>query len=350
MAGGARPIPIGTPVAPTGPLRVGVPAAAQLSALDDDAASAWDRAIKELEALGTVVEVDLTPYLEAGPLVYGPAFLPERHVAVGAFLASHPDGADPTVAEIIGWGAAMDAASAAAERSRLPGLAAEVAEWWRHVDVVAVPTVGEAPTLAAVAADPLEINRRLGTFTAGANPLDLCAAAVPCGWRDDGVPFGVTFLGPAFADPVVAVAAARLAGEPDPAPPAWVGWTDIVVVGAHLTGQPLNWQLTDRGGHLVRAAPTAPEYRLVALPTEPPKPGLVRTGPGGAAIETEVWRLPTDGFGSFVAAIPSPLGVGTVTLADGSSAAGFLCESHAADVAPDITAHGGWLAYLASLD
>jgi allophanate hydrolase len=249
------------------------------------------------------------------------------------------------VAELIGLGGAIDAATSAADRSRLPGLAAEVAGWWRDVDVVAVPTVGEAPTLEAVAADPLGINRRLGTFTAGANPLDLCVAAVPCGWRDDGVPFGVSFLGPAFADPVVAVAAARLAGEPDPAPPAWVGWTDVVVVGAHLTGQPLNWQLSDRGGHLVRAVPTAPEYRLVALPTDPPKPGLVRTGPGGAAIETEVWRLPTDGFGSFVAAIPSPLAIGTVVLADGTSAAGFLCESFAASDAPDITAFGGWLAY-----
>ncbi|MCU1375156.1 MAG: allophanate hydrolase, partial [Actinomycetia bacterium] len=346
MAGGARTIPTGTPVAPVGPLRIGVPNPAQLGVLDDDAAAAWDRVRKELEAIGSVVEVDVTPYLEAGQLVYGPAFLPERHAAVGAFLAAHPEGADPTVTEIIGWGAEVAATTSAAERFRLPGLAAQVARWWDDVDVVAVPTVGEAPTLAAVAEHPVAINRRLGTFTAGANPLDLCAAAVPCGWRDDGVPFGVTFLGPAFADPVVAVAAARLAGEPDPPPPSWAGWTDVVVVGAHLTDQPLNGQLTERGGHLVRAVRTAAEYRLYALPTEPPKPGLVRTGPGGAAIETEVWRLPTDGFGSFVAAIPSPLAIGTVVLEDGTSSAGFLCESFAvaADVS-DVTHFGGWLSY-----
>jgi allophanate hydrolase len=325
-----------------------VPAAAQLWALDTDAVAAWDRAVKELGALGSVVEVDLTPYLEAGQLVYGPAFLPERHVAVGRFLASHPDGADPTVAEIIGWGADIDAATSAAERLRLPALAAAVADWWSEVDVVAAPTVGEAPTLEEVAADPVGVNRRLGTFTAGANPLDLCAAAVPCGERDDGVPFGVTFLGPAFADPVVAAAAARLAGEPDPPPPPWAGWTDIVVVGAHLAGQPLNWQLTDRGGHLVRSVSTAPEYRLVALPTVPPKPGLVRVTDGGASIATEVWRLPTDGFGSFVAAIPAPLGIGKVVLEDGLEVAGFLCEPWALEGAPDITHHGGWLAYLAS--
>jgi allophanate hydrolase len=348
MAGGARPIPTGTPVAPTGPLRIGVPPASQLWALDDDAAAAWDRAGKELEALGTVVEVDVTAYLQAGQLVYGPAYLPERHAAVGRFLATHADGADPAVAEIIAWGAEVDAAVSASERLRLPALAAAVATWWADVDVVAVPTVGEAPTIDAVAADPIGVNRRLGTFASGANPLDLCAAAVPCGFRDDGVPFGVTFLGPAFADPVVALAAARLAGEPDPAPPSWAGWTDIAVVGAHLAGQPLNWQLTDRGGHLVQAIATAPTYKLVALPTEPPKPGMVRVAEGGASIATEVWRLPTDGFGSFVAAIPQPLGIGTIDLEDGTQVHGFLCEDVATDGAPDITHHGGWLAYLAS--
>ncbi|MCU1488195.1 MAG: aspartyl-tRNA(Asn)/glutamyl-tRNA (Gln) amidotransferase subunit [Actinomycetia bacterium] len=347
IAGGARPIPTGTPVAPTGSLRIGVPPASQLWALDDHAAAAWDRAGKELDALGTVVEVDLTAYLQAGQLVYGPAYLPERHAAVGRFLAAHPDGADPSVAEIIAWGAEVDAAASAAERLRLPALAASVARWWADVDVVAIPTVGEAPTIDAVAADPIGINRRLGTFASGANPLDLCAAAVPCGFRDDGIPFGVTFLGPAFADPVVALAAARLAGEPDPPPPSWAGWTDIAVVGAHLAGQPLNWQLTDRGGHLVKAIATAPTYKLVALPTEPPKPGMVRVAEGGAAIATEVWRLPTDGFGSFVAAIPQPLGIGTVDLADGTQVHGFLCEDIATDGAPDITHHGGWLAYLA---
>jgi allophanate hydrolase len=346
MAGGPRPVPVGTPVAPVGPLRIGVPGERDLVHLDGPALAAWERAVKELERLGSVVEIDLAPYLEAGQLVYGAAFLPERFAAVGAFLAEHPDGADPTVAEIIARGGAIDAASSASDRARLLGLRNLVAGWWESVDVVAVPTVGEAPTIEEVAADPIGVNLRLGTYTAGANPLDLCGAAVPCGWRDDGVPFGVTFLGPAFADPVVAVASARLVGEPDPEPPAWVGWTDLFVVGAHLAGQPLNDQLTDRGGHLVASTATAPSYRLVALPTEPPKPGLLRTSGGGASIVGEVWRLPTDGFGSFVAAIPPPLGIGTVALADGTTVPGFLCESYASEDAPDITEYSGWLAYL----
>jgi allophanate hydrolase len=242
----------------------------------------------------------------------------------------------------------IDAATSSRERDRLVALARDVAAWWPLVDVVAVPTVGEAPTIAEIDADPVGVNLRLGTWTAGANPLDLCVAAVPCGWRDDGVPFGVSFLGPAFGDPVVAVAAARLLGEPDPPAPAWVGWTDIVVVGAHLAGQPLNWQLAQRGGHLVDAVRTTPEYRLAALPTEPPKPGLVRVASGGASIEAERWRLPTDGFGSFVAGIAAPLAIGTVLLDDGTRAPGFLCESVAAAEAPDITAFGGWRAYLDS--
>jgi allophanate hydrolase len=342
----ARSVPSGTPVTPSGSLRIGVPRADQLVDLDDDAVAAWDVAVKELAALGTMVELDVSAYLDAGALVYGPAFLPERYAAVGEFLAAHPDGADPVVAEIIGRGGAIDAATAAADRSRLPELSARVDAWWDDVDVVAVPTTGFAPTIADVADDPVELNLRLGTWTAGANPLDLCAAAVPCGQRADGVPFGITFLGPAFADHAVLVAAARLAGEPDPPVPEWRQWTDVVVVGAHLEGQPLNWQLTDRRAHLVRSTRTAGEYRLVALPTDPPNPGLLRCGVDGASIDVEVWRMPTDAFGSFVAGVPSPLVIGTIVLEDGTSAAGFLCESFAAEAAPDITAFGGWRAYL----
>jgi allophanate hydrolase len=347
MAGGPRAIPIGTPVVPSGSLRIGVPWPQDLVHLDAHAAIAWERARKDLERLGSLAEIDLGPYLEAGQLVYGAAFLPERFAAVGAFLAAHPEGADPTVSEIVARGGAIDAASSTLDRARLHELQRVVARWWDELDVVAVPTVGEAPTLLEVDADPIGVNLRLGTFTAGANPLDLCAAAVPCGWRDDGVPFGVTFLGPAFADPVVAVAGARLVGEPDPPPPAWVGWTDLFVVGAHLEGQPLNHQLVQRGAHLVRSVATAPVYRLVALPTEPPKPGMLRVADRGEAIVGEVWRLPTDAFGSFVAAIPSPLGIGTVDLADGTDVAGFLCESYAVAGTADITAFGGWVAYLA---
>jgi allophanate hydrolase len=146
----------------------------------------------------------------------------------------------------------------------------------------------------------------------------------------------------------VAAAAARLLGEPDPPPPPWSGTTTIVVVGAHLRGQPLNHQLVDRGGHFVGEVRTASAYRLHALPTMPPKPGLVRIADGGTSIEAELWELPIDGFGAFVVGVPSPLTIGTVELSDGTTHPGFLCEEWAAAEAPDISSFGGWLRYLES--
>jgi allophanate hydrolase len=344
----SRTAPLGTPIPGSGPLRIGVPRPEQVDALDDAARGAWDRAVRDLARLGPVVEIDLGPYLDAGELLYGSALVAERWDAVGPFLEAHPEGSDPTVAAVIGAARDLPAHQYAADIDRVRRHAADFAPVWDAVDVVAIPTVGEAPTLAEVAADPIGVNRRLGRFTNGCNLLDLCAAAVPAGTRDDGMPFGITFLGPAFADPVVATVAARFVGEPDPPLPGWAGATTIVVVGAHLRGQPLNGELVGRGAQFVASVRTAPSYRLAALPTVPPKPGLSRVRPDetGAAIAAELWRIPIDGFGDFVDAIPAPLGIGKVELADGTWHPGFICEGAALADAPDITAHGGWLAYL----
>jgi allophanate hydrolase len=342
----SRTPPRGTPVVAPGPLRIGVPRPDQLLTLDAAASDAWRAAVEQLRGLGSVEEIDLGPYLAAGDLLYGSALIAERWDAVGEFLAAHPDGADPTVATLIGAARELPAHQLAGDLDRVRRHAAAFAPVWETVDVVAVPTVGEAPTLAEVAADPIGVNARLGRFTNGANILDLCAAAVPCGVRADGVPFGITFLAPAFADPVVAAAAARLLGEPDPPLPPWAGATTIVVVGAHLRGQPLNHQLVERDARFVGTVRTAPTYRLHALPTTPPKPGLVRVNDGGAAIDAELWTIPVDGFGAFVAAIPGPLTIGRVELADGTTHSGFLCEEWATTTAPDITELGGWLRYL----
>jgi allophanate hydrolase len=362
LAADPEQVPIGTPVVGPGPLRIGVPRPEDLSALDEAAAEAWGWAMKELAALGPITTIDLTPYFEAGATVYD-SFVAERWNAFGAFLAEHPDGADPTVEGILERARGLPAHVLAADAVRLPALRRQVRDWWRDVDVVVVPTVGEAPTIEEAAADPLGVNTRLGRFTCGGNALDLCAAAVPAGLRADGVPFGVTFLGPAFADPVVAAAGARLLGEPDPPAPPWVGWATVFVVGAHLRGAPLNHTLTGRGGRLLRAAATAAEYRLFALDTTPPKPGLVRVGPGsgsgsgsgsglgsgsaerGRSIEGELWVLPLDAFGSFVAEVPPPLAIGSVVLDDGSVHHGFVCEPWATADAQDITSYGGWRAY-----
>jgi allophanate hydrolase len=338
--------PSGTPPVPA-QLRIGVPRADQLAGLDADARAAWADAANAFSALGPVTTVDLTPYLDAGELLYGSALIAERWDAVGEFLEAHPDGADPTVAGLIGAARTLPAHQLAGDQDRIRRAAHALRVTWEQVDVIAVPTVGEAPMLDAVATDPVGVNARLGRFTNGANILDLCAAAVPCGTRADGIPFGVTFLAPAFADALVAVAGARLLGEDDPPAPPWAATTTVVVVGAHLTGQPLNHQLVDRGARLVAPVRTAPIYRLYALPTQPPKPGLVRVGAGGAAIDAELWELPLDGFGSFVGGVPAPLTIGTVVLEDCTAHPGFLCESWAVAGCPDITATGGWARHLA---
>jgi allophanate hydrolase len=241
---------------------------------------------------------------------------------------------------------------------------------WADVDVLALPTTGTTFTIEEALADPIGSSATLGHYTNFVNLLDLFAVAVPAGTRPDGVPFGLTVVAPAHHDLHAAGLAAhftdeRLAAAAAAAPTtAAVAVTVdrsgngaagahreevlLVVVGAHLRGQPLEHQLLELGGRFLTSTRTAPCYRLFALPTEPPKPGLVRVEDGGASIEAEVWALPVAGFGAFVAVVPSPLAIGTVHLADGWSAPGFLCESVAAYAAPDITETGGWRNYLGS--
>ncbi|HEY3592424.1 MAG TPA: hypothetical protein VGL13_01060, partial [Polyangiaceae bacterium] len=134
------------------------------------------------------------------------------------------------------------------------------------------------------------------------------------------------------------------------APPAKTSTIRVAVVGAHLSGEPLNGQLTDLGARLVRACRTAALYRLYALPgTTPPKPGMARTAAGGSPIEVEVWEMDRAAFGSFFRGVVAPLCMGTLELEDGEKVAGFLCESHALAGAEDITSFGGWRAYRRSL-
>jgi allophanate hydrolase len=198
------------------------------------------------------------------------------------------------------------------------------------------------------------VNSGLGHFTTFLNLLDMCAVAVPARVAA-GQPFGVSCIGPAFTDLVQLEIAARLEGSASPAPtflplrsklrlrpPA----LSFAVVGAHLTGQPLNHQLTERGARLRRSTRTAACYRLHALATEPPKPGLARVTRGGLPIDVEVWDLAPARFADFVASVPPPMSIGTVLLDDGTSVPGFLCEPVALEGAPDISEFGGWKTYL----
>jgi allophanate hydrolase len=337
------------PTTPTTAVRrMGVPTGEVLADCDDRTRQHFATAVELAAALGyDMIEIDLAAYLEAGALLYGGAFVAERTAAFGHALG---DDADPAVAAIVTGGSSWSAVDLAADRARLDGLRVRAAAVWTAVDAVLVPTAPFHPTLAEVDAEPFAVNARLGRFVSGCNLVDWCAAAIPVP-TDDGLPFGVQLLGPAWSDPAIWVAAARMLGEDaDGIATADVqphGSLQLAVVGAHLAGEPLNHQLTDRGGSLARRTTTAARYRMVALPGPVAKPGLVHVGPGGGAVEVEVWSLPAAGFGHFVAAVFAPLSIGAVELADKTSVPGFLCDGLVAAEAPDITSWGGWRAWKA---
>ena len=315
----------------------------------------YQEACKALADAGvTLHEVDLGALLEVGSLLYGGPWVAERFAAVGEFLSATVArdggvGLDPVVRSIIEASSRWTAVDAQRAGYRLAALRAEIDAMFDVVDVLVTPTIAREATLAEVAAEPLEANARLGCFTTFSNLADLCALAVPVGADDvDGPPASITLHGPAWADEALVNTAAALQDRtvPETAPR---GWTTLAVAGAHLRGQPLEHQLVDRGAVWLGTTATSDDYALYAVAgTVPPKPGLVRVA-DGRAIEVDTWALRPDAFGDFVAAVPPPLCIGTVELADHTSVPGFLCEPRALDGATDITGFGGWRAYRASI-
>ena len=344
----AGPAPL---VMPT--VRVGVPN--QVETATDLDAQAWAASVAQLESLPFVemVEVDLDSFVEAGKLLYEGPWVAERYAAVGRFLETSPGDADPTVAGIVAGAAGRTAVEAYEAQYRLAELRQRTNETWSQADIIMTPTTPGVATLAEVAADPVGRNSALGLYTNFVNLLDLAAIAVPGIDRSDGWPFGVTFVAQAWAEELLVDLAQRFTGQSETSLPfSGSGGLDVVVVGAHLAGQPLNWQLTDHGGRFVRSARTTPNYQLLALGGPGiAKPALVRVddnAQSAAPIEVEVWRLPTTAFGIFAQYIPAPLGLGRVQLDDGTSPTGFIAESIASTDATDITHFGGWRAFLAS--
>ncbi|SHK93038.1 allophanate hydrolase [Bradyrhizobium lablabi] len=346
-------------------LRLGVPRSGQLIFFGDKASEkAYGDTLKRWTALGaTLVEFDLEPFYETARLLYEGPWVAERYLVIRNLLASSPEAIHPVTREIIIAGARLSAADTFAALYRLQALRKIAERAFAHIDAVVLPTAPTVYSTAQVLANPLELNSRLGTYTNFVNLLDLCGLALPAAMRPDGAPFGITLLAPAghdaqlasigrvfHADTKLPMGARGLPQAPLAPLSANVAAEEIAiaVVGAHLSGMALNGELKGFGGRLLEATSTAPDYRLYALETTPPKPGMLRVQAGsGSSIELEIWALPAAAFGKFVAAIPPPLSIGTIRLADGRGVKGFLVEAADINGARDISAFSGWRAFVA---
>ncbi|WP_246702675.1 allophanate hydrolase [Starkeya sp. ORNL1] len=363
----SRDLPLGHAGGVAPKLRIGVPRSVDCVTFGDrETEGAFVRALARLGALGAdIVEIEMEPFFEAARLLYDGPWVAERYAAVGGFLESRPDSFHPVVRSIIEQGRALSAVDAFRGLYRLAELKARARQEMTGLDALMVPTMPTVYTLAQLDADPVRLNSNLGIYTNFVNLLDMCGLAVPSEIRRDGAPFGITLLAPAGRDAHLAAigaafhartglamgATGRALPPLAPATPtAGPGRIEIALFGAHLSGLPLNGELLAAGGTFVRQARTNADYRLYLLPEgRVRRPGLLRGRPGsGAPIACEVWSLPAQNYGPFLAKIPAPLGIGSITLDDGSDVKGFLVEATGVASARDITAYGGWRGFLAA--
>lgn len=345
--------------------RVGVPNQSLEFFGDKEAERLYLSAITSAAQLGgQIVEIDFAPFQEAAKLLYNGPWVAERLAAIKSFATSKPGSMHDAVRSII-LGAETSKTSCAFQSFYdLAGLIRQAEAEWQKIDTLLLPTAPAIYRVDELLADPIRLNSNLGLYTNFVNLMDLCAIAIPAGMRDNGLPFGVTIISPAFHDGEMVTLADLMHRA---LPSATLGATqtrldktpaletasapeiiEVAVVGAHLSGQPLNSQLVERGARLIRTTRTSKGYSFYALAgTVPAKPGLVFDGKGAGGIEVEIWSMDASAFGSFVALIPAPLGIGTVTLEGGTAVKGFLCEAHAVTGAENITVTGGWRAWLA---
>jgi allophanate hydrolase len=348
-------------------VRIAVPDAKSRHFGGDAVAEAtFDAAVANLTQLGATVQpLDMTPFFKTAALLYEGPWVAERYQALSSFIETSPDAFHPVTRAITEKARAFSAADLFGAQYRLAALKRETEALWQDMDVLMVPSIPRPHTLADLAADPIGPNSELGTYTNFVNLLDLCALAIPSRLRSDGLPAGTTLIAPAGQDALLATLGAQLhamAGgtlgassrKTEPVSSIFgkeiTAGMELVVVGGHLSSLPLNDELLALGAHLLRATATTADYRLFALPGSGiPRPGLLRVADGtGASIEAEVWALSPSAFGLFVVSVPSPLTIGTIRLADGSTPKGFLVEAEGVREAQDISNYGGWRAYLAA--
>jgi len=338
-----------------GKFRFGVPLPHQLPDLPTEESALFRAAVQTLQAAGgTAVNVDISPLLEAAQLLYGGPWVAERTAALETLLDSNPNAIHPVVRAIVQSGKSLSAVAAFRGFYALQGFARAAEELWENIDTLVLPTTPTIYRRTELLAEPVTLNANLGRYTNFVNLLDMSALSLPAGFRANGTGVGVSLIAPAWDDALLLKIAARyeqaatFPARPELDVSTRTSGVLLAVVGAHLAGMPLHWQLSSRDARLVSRTRTAPVYRLYAMSQqETPKPALLHCGPGGSAIELEVYELSTTAFGSFVAEVPAPLAIGSVTLENGAIVRGFVAEPRALDGAIDITAHGGWRAYLA---
>jgi allophanate hydrolase len=359
----SRSRPLSRPGAAPPHIRIGVPQEGQrLFFGDRQSAADYTATLDRLARLGaTIIPINIEPFYETARLLYEGPWLAERYAATRAFIASSPQFMHPVTREIILGGARPTAVDTFSAFYQLERLRRVVAQTFESIDVLAVPTAPTHYTIEQILADPVGLNSRLGTYTNFVNLLDLCGLAVPAALRDGNRPFGITLLAPGGNDGLLAAIGRRFhadtglpLGALDRKQPPLAdlpGSGDgiaLAVVGAHLSGMPLNGELRSHAATFVEATATAPDYRLYALAgTKPPKPGLLRVAEGGSAIDVEIWSMAPEAFGRFTAAVPPPLSIGSIGLADGRTVKGFLVEAAAVAGARDISSFGGWRSFCA---
>ncbi len=345
---------------PASSFRFGIPRDDQMQFFGNgETPKLFDRAIQTMEALGGVaVTINYVPFSEAAGMLYGGPWVAERWAALGEFVTAHPEALHPVTRRILEGSKEYSAADVFQSAYELASLRRQAEATWKEIDVLLLPTTGTTYTIAEIEADPIALNTQLGYYTNFVNLLDCCGVAVPHGFTEEGLPFGVSLIAPAWGDGLALGIADRLhratgvrlgaTNAHVPVTGSDPNFVPLAVVGTHLRGQPLNQELQSIGARFARACQTSNQYRLYALEgTTPCKPGLARVPGGGSAIEVEVWEVPMENFGRFTQSVPPPLAIGNVTLENGESVKGFVCEPVAVMGARDITQFGGWRAFLA---
>lgn len=332
------------------------------------------KALDTLKSVGVqIVKKDFSILYKLANLLYEGPWVGERYAAIREFVTSKKDEMDPIVYRIVKKAENFSAADYFDYEYARMDILRVIEKEFDQFDGLVVPTCPLNPTFEDVAAEPVLVNSRQGTYTNFVNLADFSALAVPAGFRPDGLTTGITFISKKFNDYALLDIASkylratpsRLIGGLDitvengdllhpSIPETSPAFIPLVVVGGHLSGMALNWQLQKVHAKLAKKTTTSPNYRLYALPnTTPAKPGLRRILPSdaplvGEKIIVEVWNVPSENFGTFISMVPHPLGIGNVELADGSWVKGFICEPAGFHGAEDITKYGGWRAYMAS--